>query len=78
MATPGAACGRPPLADLPPTRTAIKRGWPACKILKGTNPGDIPVERATRFDLAINRKTATALEINLAPSIFLRADRVIE
>ena len=48
------------------------------KILKGTNPGDIPVERATRFDLVINRKTATVLEINLAPSIFLRADRVIE
>jgi putative ABC transport system substrate-binding protein len=48
------------------------------KILKGTNPGEIPVERATRFDLVINRKTATALEISLAPSIFLRADRVIE
>ena len=48
------------------------------KILKGARPGDIPVERATRFDLVINRKTATALEISLAPSIFLRADRVIE
>jgi putative tryptophan/tyrosine transport system substrate-binding protein len=48
------------------------------KILKGTNPGDIPVERATRFDLVINRKTAIALEISLAPSILLRADRLIE
>ena len=48
------------------------------KILKGTSPGEIPVERATRFELVINRKTAKAIEINLAPSILLRADRVIE
>ena len=48
------------------------------KILKGTDPGSIPVERATRFDLVVNRKAAAALEISLAPAIFLRADRVIE
>lgn len=48
------------------------------KILMGTNPGDIAVERATRFDLVINRKTATVLEIDIAPSIFMRADRLIE
>lgn len=48
------------------------------KILKGTSPGEIPVERATRFELVINRKTANAIEVNIAPSILLRADRVIE
>ena len=48
------------------------------KILKGTSPGQIPVERSMRFDLIINRKTAKAIEVTIAPSILLRADRVIE
>jgi putative tryptophan/tyrosine transport system substrate-binding protein len=48
------------------------------KILKGTSPAEIPVERSTRFDLVINRKTATAIEVAIAPSILVRADRVIE
>lgn len=48
------------------------------KILKGANPGEIPVERSTRFDLVVNRKTARAIEIAVPPSILLRADRVIE
>lgn len=48
------------------------------KILKGTSPGEIAVERATRFDLVVNRKTAAAIKINIAPSILQRADRVIE
>ena len=47
------------------------------KILKGTHPGEIPVERATRFDLFINGKTAHALGVKIAPSILMRA-RVIE
>lgn len=48
------------------------------KILKGTSPGEIPVERSTRFDLVINRKTARSIEVTVAPSLLLRADRVIE
>jgi putative ABC transport system substrate-binding protein len=36
------------------------------------------VERSTRFDLVINRKTAQAIAVTMAPSILLRADRIIE
>jgi putative ABC transport system substrate-binding protein len=48
------------------------------KILKGAEPGDLPVEQANRFELAINLRTARELGLNLAPSFRLRADFVVE
>ena len=48
------------------------------QIFKGAKPAEIPFERATKFDLIVNLKTAKALAITIPQSILLRADRVIE
>jgi len=53
-------------------------GGVMAKVLQGARPGEIPIERPTRFELSVNLKTAKALGLKIPQSLLLRADRVIE
>ena len=63
--------------------TSIFEAWRrlatyADRVLKGANPGDLPVEQAVAFELVINLKAAKAIGLSISESILLRANKVIE
>jgi putative tryptophan/tyrosine transport system substrate-binding protein len=53
-------------------------GRQLAKILRGTNPGGIPVEQPSRFELVVNLQTAKAIGLDIPASFVLRADKLIE
>jgi len=58
--------------------TIRQRASTVAKILRGTKPGDLPVEQPSLFKLAVNLKTAKAMNFEVPTSLLLRADKIIE
>ncbi len=63
-------------ANLP--RLARRAATFVDKILKGTQPADLPVEQPRKFDLIVNLKTAKTIGVTLAPQFLLQADQIIK
>jgi len=59
-------------------RTYYRVAYYLDRLAKGVQPGELPVERPTGFELTVNLKTAKALGLTIPQSILLRADRVVE
>lgn len=61
-----------------PTEAYQRTARLVARVLSGAKPSELPVEQSSKFELAINLKTARAVGLKIPPSILLRANRVVE
>ena len=74
----GRGCGGPYVVGANIPEMMRHAAFLAGRIFAGANPADLPIEQPTKFELVVNLKSASAVGLEIPPTVLVRADEIVE